>query len=108
MAAKGQASKDWVSQKIIEAFGDAYAGTYDKKIYVWGNEGGEKIQVAISLTCPKSPVEFGEAAPMTDAHGDWDFSGGVKENTTVKNAPVAEITEEEKENLAQLLAKYGL
>lgn len=108
MAAKGQAGKDWVTQKIIEAFGEAYAGTYDKKIYIWTNQAGEKVQVAISLTCPKTPVEFGEAAPMTDVNGDWDFSGTIKENTTVKNAPVAEITNEEKENLAKLLERLGL
>lgn len=106
--AKGQACKDWVTEKIIEAFGDAYQGTYDKKIYVCGQEGGESIQVAISLTCPKVPVEFGEKVNNINANGDWDWSGGTKENTTVINAPVAEITEEEKANIAELLKRLNL
>ena len=41
---------------------------------------------------------------------DWDFSDNPKVNTTVAvaNAAPAEITEEEKANIAELMAKLGL
>ena len=43
MAAKGNQAKEKVTEKIIAAFGDSYVGTSDKKIYVWADDGGEKV-----------------------------------------------------------------
>ena len=54
--AKGNIAKDKVIEKIAQAFGQNWIGIYDKKAYVWSEENGEKIQVALSLTCPKVPV----------------------------------------------------
>lgn len=101
--AKGQMAKDAVLAKIQAAFGADVIGVYDKKLYVWANDGGEKVQVAISLTCPKNPV--GVIAGVSD--GGFDFSG---DNTVIappKFEP-AEITEEEKANIAELMARCGL
>ena len=103
MAAKGQIAKTLVEQKLKEAFGTDYIGEYSKKYYVWADDGGEKVQIAISLTCPKNNVgeiNIGNVAGR-------DFSG---DNTVV--APVeakpAEITKEEEENIADLIAALGL
>ena len=81
---------------------------YDKKIYVWANDGGERVQIAISLTCPKNPIEI--AANVDTDGGDWDFSDDAPTNTkvAVANAAPAEITAEEKANIAELMAKLGL
>ena len=38
--AKGSQAKIEVEKKIIEAFGDKYLGTEDKKIYVLADDGG--------------------------------------------------------------------
>ena len=54
--AKGNIAKEYVVNKIKEVFGEDFIGEQDKKFYVWGVEGGEKVQVAISLTCPKNPI----------------------------------------------------
>ena len=54
--AKGSEAKEYVIRKIKETFGEDFVGEQDKKIYVWGQEGGEKVQIAISLTCPKNPI----------------------------------------------------
>lgn len=55
--ARGQEAKNAVIQKIIAAFGEDYLGTEDnKKYYVLAPEDGQKIQVAISLTCPKTGI----------------------------------------------------
>lgn len=54
--AKGAIAKEAVIKKIAAAFGEDYLGEQDKKIYVQTYEGGEKVQVAISLTCPKNPI----------------------------------------------------
>ena len=62
----------------------------------------------MTLTCPKNPIEI--AANVDTDGGDWDFSDDAPTNTkvAVANAGPAEITEEEKENLASLMAKLGL
>ena len=108
MAAKGTLAKENVVKILSDAFGSNFIGEFDKKIYVWANDGGEMVQIAISLTCPKVPIQVDTTA--TTATGDWDFSDSPKMNTTiaVANAAPAEITEEEKENIATLMARLGL
>lgn len=106
--AKGAVAKEGVIKKIASAFGSNFIGEFDKKIYVWENDGGEMVQIAISLTCPKNPIQV-DTTISTDG-GDWDFSDNPKVNTTVAiaNAGPAEITEDEKANIAELMAKLGL
>ena len=57
--AKGAVAKENIAKKMAEAFGNNWIGEYDKKYYVWSEENGEKIQIAISMTCPKTSI--GEA-----------------------------------------------
>lgn len=105
--ARGSIAKEAVVNKIAAAFGENYIGEYDKKYYVWANENGERIQIAISLTCPKAPIEI--ATNLVEADGDWDFSDEPKTSTiAVSNAAPAEITEQEKQNIADLMARLGL
>ena len=105
--AKGSIAKENVIKKLASAFGSDFVGEYDKKVYVWEDDGGEKVQIAIAMTCPKTPIQV-DATIDTDG-GDWDFSDTPKSATVaVTNAPPAEITAEEKENIANLMAKLGL
>ena len=106
--AKGAIAKEEVVKKISEAFGSSFIGEFDKKVYVWANDGGEQVQIAISLTCPKNPIQV-DTTVTTNA-GDWDFSDNPKVNTTVAvaSAAPAEITEEEKSNIANLMASVRL
>ena len=108
MAAKGTIAKENVIKKIANEFGKDFIGEFDKKIYVWANDGGEQVQIAISLTCPKNPIEI--ATNIKTSGGDWDFSDDAPANTKVAiaNAGPAEITEDEKANIAELMAKLGL
>ena len=102
--ARGAEAKKLVVNKIKEIFGDDYVGEFSSKHYVWSKENGEKLQIAISLTCPKNPV--GEI-DMGSAFGDgMDFEATpiVAETTFVP----AEITPEEEENLANMMARLGL
>lgn len=101
--AKGNDAKNLVIEKIKEVFGADYIGEYDKKHYVWSKEGGEKIQVAISLTCPKNPVGN---VNMSAAAGKIDFEAPSMIAPT--SFTPAEITDEEKQNLANMMARLGL
>ena len=106
--AKGSIAKECVAKILADAFGSNFIGEYDKKIYVWANDGGEMVQIAISLTCPKNPIEVDTT--VTTSTGDWDFSDTPKSVSpiAVANAAPAEITAEEKANIADLMAKLGL
>lgn len=109
--AKGTLAKEDVAKKLAAAFGADYLGEYDKKYYVYGMENGEKVQIAISMTCPKTPVEFTAAVGGTTPTGDWNFDdepAAVPAMAAIAPAAPVEVTQEERDNIAQLMARLGL
>ena len=102
---RGSEAKNFVENKIREAFGDMYVATIDKKIYINAPEGGDTVQVCVSMTCPKIPITSGNPV----GEGGMDFenmpTNGVTAPTEFKPA---EITKEETENIRKLLAELGL
>ena len=101
---KGSVAKSKIAEKIKNLYGTDYVGESGGKHYVWENDGGEKIQIAISLTCPKNPIG---AIDMSNAFGDGlDFETEPVLAQT-KFEP-AEITEQEKDNLKALMDRLGL
>lgn len=104
MAAKGNQAKENLIKQIAGALpAGTYIGCYDKKYYFWSTENGEKIQVAITMTCPKNPV--GEI--NLPSNGGIDFTGKSTVIAPTAAEP-AEISEEEKNNIAELMRKLGL
>lgn len=78
---RGDIAKQTVTDTIINAFGDKIAGIENKKIYVNISEGDKVVQIAISLTVPKTPIAvstgiaFDEAdQPRTTTHTPIDIS----------------------------------
>ena len=53
---RGEEARAKVYENIKEAFGENFVGVFDKKIYVWAEEGAEKIQFSITITMPKNPM----------------------------------------------------
>lgn len=122
MATKGTVAKAKVIEKIKEALGADFIGEVDKKVYVWADDGGEKIQVALSLTCPKVPIEVdavpAETASMPKA-AEFNWGGfstqpgawGSAATSTPKAPepkPAVEITQAERDRIAKLIEKLGL
>lgn len=106
MAARGTLAKENITKKLQEAFGKDFIGEYDKKVYLWGNDGGERVQIAISMTCPKTPIEVDKTV---DTGGDWDFTDTPKTAAIpIASAGPAEITDEEVDNIKMLFEKLGL
>ena len=105
--AKGAEAKANVVKKLQAAFGADFVGEYDKKVYVWAMENGEKIQIAISMTCPKNPIGVVNPASM-DFGGDLDFENMGAPVVAQTSFEPAEISEEEKQTVADLMAKLGL
>jgi len=88
--AKGNIAKVAVENKIKEVFGTDYIGVFDKKLYVWADDGGERVQIALTMTCPKT------------------FVGVDTPTETPDVFQPAEISQEEQDNLKALIEKLGL
>lgn len=100
--AKGTEAKNNLMNKIINIRGIDYIGEYDKKHYFWSEENGEKIQVAISLTCPKNPMV------VVQPQEDFNFEDDSPNEIHPAKFEPTEITQEEKDKVAELIEKLGL
>lgn len=68
-------------------------------------ENGEKIQIAISMTCPKSPVEFANTTAIKNGMLDFE-SNSIP--VAVSHESAVEINETERENIAEMMRRFGL
>ena len=64
--AKGSIAKTNVVAKLKAAFGADYIGEFDKKVYVFADDGGERVQIAITMTCPKNEIAAGQPQNTTE------------------------------------------
>ena len=104
MARGAQAKLDIVN-RLQAAFGQDWIGEYDKKYFVWGKENGEKVQIAISLTCPKVAVEVSPAAQT----GDFNFEDDAPNVVVAASGyQPAEITDDERDRVRDLMKMLGL
>ena len=104
MAAKGTVAKTQVTDKIKEAFGVDFITVDGSKIYVWAEDSpGEKVQIALTLTCPKNLVNAA-GGRVTGEPEMIDFEAMTE---TGESAP-PQITADEEQNIKDLMAKLGL
>lgn len=104
--ARGTIGKSEVVKRIQQAFGADYIGEVDRKVYIWANDGGERVQIAITLTCPKNFVDVPNTTPVEKKEDfDWGMDpGGTKLPTSTK----AKMTQEEIDRINTLMEKLGL
>ena len=102
--ARGAQAKNKVEQIISSAFKDNFLGVYDKKLYVQAEENGEMVQIAISLTCPKTPVV------ISDKPLNFDDKLNFEDGATVIPHPQiqSEISDEERQTVKELMERLGL
>ena len=101
MAARGSESKNIITAKLLETFAGSFI--YDKNIIIPMVENGENLQIKIALTCAKTNVESGMDNAIPGAE--------IAATTTPKaidNHGVAEVTEEEKQNVLKAMKALGL
>lgn len=93
--AKGAVAKQEVLTKIKEIFPEAFE--YGKELRIPMEEDGQRVEIKIALTCAKTNVG-GDAASEVS---------GLQFEDTLNIAPAAP-TEEEKQNIANLMDRLGL
>lgn len=101
---RGTIAKEKVAEKIKAAFGNDYIGIFDKKIYLWSDDGGERVQIALTATCPKVMIETVNTKELSYNAGR-DFT--ATDNVAVAPEKV-EISDEERANVRKLMQRMGL
>lgn len=95
MAAKGTEAKKIAEEKIKEIFGQDFVGVFDKKLIVNIKESsGEMVQIAITMTCPKTLVGVDSVK--------------VETNESAPSEATTEFTVDEQANVRKLLASLGM
>ena len=111
MAAKGSVLKQEVAQKILAAFPGSFLYNDGKEIRIPVMENGEEIQIKVALTAAKENVNPGEDnllpgenTTRVNDNGQIEFVHKVSAAET----KVVEPTQEEKQNVQDLLRAIGL
>ena len=100
--AKGADSKKIVEDALIAALKDNYVGTFDKKIYFEFKEARERVQIAVTMTCPKTLVCAGPAQNSGEA-------GFPTPNPAVSSTePPAAFSEKDNAEVERLMRVLGL
>ena len=100
--ARGTESKNIITAKLLETFAGSFI--YDKNVIIPMVENGESLQIKIALTCAKTNVESG----MDNAIPGAEMSSTTVAPKAIDNHGVAEVTEEEKQNVLKAMKALGL
>ena len=103
MAARGSESKNIIIAKLLETFAGSFI--YDKNVIIPMVENGESLQIKIALTCAKTNVESGMDTAIPGATAAAAATATPK---VMDTHGVAEVTEEEKQNVLKAMAALGL
>ena len=93
--ARGAESKQKVIDKIMEIYPDVFI--YGKELRIPMEEDGMRVEIKVALTCAK-----------TNVGGDGDSVESQGEVSAPVNTPAAAPTEQEKQNIADLMSRLGL
>lgn len=102
--ARGQIAKAEIQKKILNNFEGAFLYNDGKEIRIPIEENGELIQIKVVLTAAKENVEQGADNALPGAAAEKiEF-----EETKKVSTKTVEATEEEKNNVNELLKALGL
>ena len=104
MAARGSESKNIITEKLLETFAGSFI--YDKNVIIPMVENGESLQIKIALTCAKTNVESGMDTAIPGA--TVATTTATPTSKVMDTHGVAEVTEEEKQNVLKAMAALGL
>lgn len=101
--AKGAIAKQIVFDKILKVFEGSFMYNGGKECRIPIDEEGNEVQIKVALTCAKDNVS---------PNGEIERAAAPKEEGMTNSFPaphkIAEPTEEEKQNVADLLKSLGL
>lgn len=110
MAARGAEAKEKIINQILANFAGSFR--YDKEIRIPVMENGELIQIKVTLTAAKTNVDIGGDTAIPGAEPISMATSAPARDFTVTGNPKSldelKPSEEEKQNMKDLLTKLGL
>ena len=94
---RGDAAKDLITKTILSTFEGSFVS--DKKISVKDGASGEVVQIAVSLTMPKTPIAGG---------GDSTLSTSSSDTPSANSFAPTELAPEDKAKIEELKTKLGI
>lgn len=104
--ARGSIAKEKVIEIMKKAFGPDFITVDGSKIYVWAQDGAERVQIALAMTCPKTFVEDNRSNGASNGFPKSAFDDEPAETPSSTNAK--DVTPQEQENIRALLERLGL
>ena len=107
MAAKGTESKNLIFAELQRCYPDAFWEDAGKILRIPMQEGGNIVEIKVTLTAAKSNMGSGELKSAFGPTADTPpvFKGS---EINVATSDASEVTEEEKQNVANLIAALNL
>ena len=110
--ARGAIAKTEVINRIIKNFDGAFLYNDGKEIRIPMLDNGEEVQIKVTLACAKENVAQGDDNIMpgekTVESSDNEINFDNTTSTSQKEEVYIEPTEEEKQNVSDLLRRLGL
>ena len=103
MATRGTVAKQNVVNKIKDAFGADFIGEFDKKIYVWADDGGERVQIALAMTCPKTFI-----GTINESELSYNTGRNFDDYEKIIAPDKVDISDEERNKVRELMKKLNL
>lgn len=94
--ARGSEAKKNITDRILETFEGSFLYNGDKEIRIPYNESGEYLEIKVTLTCAKESV------------GGGNVPSGETVSAAPAATPVTEPTQEELDNISNLIASLNL
>lgn len=101
--AKGAKVKAEVYKKILEMFPGSFMYNSDKELRIPIVEDGESIQLKLTLTVSKTPVENDNVAVAAGERDEGSFPAPVGSPTATP-----QVSDEEKQTLQAMMERLGL
>ena len=106
MAAKSTESKAIIFNKLMESFSNCFWEDENKILRIPMTENGDIVEIKVSLTAAKTNLgETGAPASAFSPPGVEEVSGYM---TPPVSSETLEVSQDEQENVANLLASLGL
>ena len=103
--AKGSQAKQEVFNKILATFPGSFMQD-DKILRIPCQEGGEVVEIKVTLTAAKDILGAGASSVAAQDSGTFDWGG--EESSTVEAAATAPLSEEEKDHIKKMMEALGL
>ncbi len=106
--ARGSIAKTEITKKILDTFDGAFLYNDGKEIRIPYTEDGELLQIKVALTCAKENVNQGDDTALPGSTNVGTETAAAFEPIVKKEEKIVEPTEEEKQNVSDLLRALGL